>query len=235
MEIDNYIRGVTSSPEVKQLVTALALAQMEYKPIKKTGRNEYGKFDYSTLGDICVALLPSLNKHGFPMPLFQTGYMGGELVMVGKLVHKTGEWVSCVLPMRDMIDKNGNRREDNQSLEAASTYTKKQLFLQLAGGWSVGAEDLEQAEEAHSQVNAEVAKEKEPPAPAKATTAKAQDFFKRLETRMKMVRSVPGELVKCFQQAESLIASGDLTADQMAKLTRQFGALLPKKEVADAH
>jgi hypothetical protein len=226
MEIDNYIRGVTSSPETKQLVTALALAQMEYKPIKKTGRNEYGKFDYSTLGDICVALLPALNKHGFPMPLFQTGYMGTELVMVGRLVHKTGEWVSCVLPMRDMIDKNGNRREDNQSLEAASTYTKKQLFLQLAGGWSVGAEDLEQAEEAHSQVNAEVAKEKTPPAPK-------SDLYKRVESKLKTLTKLPAELAKVMGQAEGLAETGDLTADEMAKLHRQFGALLPK-EVANA-
>jgi hypothetical protein len=34
-------------------------------------------------------------------------------------------------------------------------------------------------------------------------------------------------------QAEGLAESGDLTADEMAKLRRQFGALLPK-EVANA-
>lgn len=229
MEIDNYIRGVTSSPETKQLVTALALAQMEYKPIRKTGRNEYGKFDYSTLGDICVALLPALNKHGFPMPLFQTGYMGSELVMVGRLVHKTGEWVSCVLPMRDMIDKNGHRREDNQSLEAASTYTKKQLFLQLAGGWSVGAEDLEQAEEAVSQVNAEVVKEKAPPPAPKAAKT---DLFKRVEAKCKTLVKLPAELAKVMGQAEGLAESGDLTAEEITKLRRQFGALLPKEVVS---
>jgi hypothetical protein len=229
MEIDNYIRGVTSSPETKQLVTALAKAQMEYKPIKKTGRNEYAKFDYSTLGDICVALLPALNKHGFPMPLFQTGYTaGGELVMVGRLVHNSGEWVSCLLPMRDMIDKNGNRREDNQSLEAASTYTKKQLFLQLAGGWSVGAEDLEQQEEAVSQVNAEVAKEKAP-----APKPPSNDLFKRVESKLKTLTKLPAEFVKVWGQAEGLAETGDLTADEMAKLRRQFSALIPK-EVADA-
>jgi hypothetical protein len=206
----------------------LANAQKEYKPIKKTGRNEYGKFDYATLGDICTALLPALNKHGFPMPLFQTGYTAsGELVMVGKLVHNTGEWVSCVLPMRDQIDKNGNRREDNQSLEAASTYTKKQLFLQLAGGWTAGPEDLEQAEEAVSQVNAEVAKEKTPPPAPKS------DLFKRVESKCKTLVKLPQELAKVMAQAEGLADTGDLTADEMAKLRRQFGALLPK-EVANA-
>jgi hypothetical protein len=153
--------------------------------------------------------------------------MGTELVMVGRLVHKTGEWVSCVLPMRDQIDKNGNRREDNQSLEAASTYTKKQLFLQLAGGWSVGAEDLEQAEEAHSQVNAEVAKEK---APAPAPKAAKNDLFKRVEAKCKTLIKLPVELAKVFAQAESLAETGDLTADEIAKLRRQFGALLPKEE-----
>jgi hypothetical protein len=34
-------------------------------------------------------------------------------------------------------------------------------------------------------------------------------------------------------QAEGLADTGDLTADEMAKLRRQFGALLPK-EVANA-
>ena len=230
MELDNYIKGVTSSPSTQKLDADLIKAQLEFKPIKKSGRNEYAGFDYSTLADICTALLPALLKHGFPMPRFQTGFMGGELVMVGKLTHTSGEWISCVLPMRDQIDKNGNRREDNQSMESASTYCRKQLFLQLAGGWSVGAEDMEQAEEAVSQVNAEVAKEKEPPAPVKA-----QDFYRRLETKMRMVKSVPAELEKCFVQAESLAQTGDMTADQLAKLTRQFGALRPKqKEVANA-
>jgi hypothetical protein len=130
--------------------------------------------------------------------------------------------------MRDMIDKNGNRREDNQSLEAASTYTKKQLFLQLAGGWSVGAEDLEQQEEAVSQVNAEVAKEKTP-----APKPPSNDLFKRVESKLKTLTKLPAEFVKVWGQAEGLAETGDLTADEMAKLRRQFNALIPK-EVADA-
>ena len=225
MELDNYIRGVTSSSETKQLVAALALAQSEYKPIKKSGRNAYAGFDYSTLGDICVALLPALTKHGFPMPLFQTGYMGTELVMVGKLCHSSGEWVSCVLPMRDMFDKQGNRREDNQSLEAASTYTKKQLFLQLAGGWSAGAEDMEQAEEHVSQQHAEVA--------AKVDTPKQQDLYKRAVAKAKTLVKLPAELAKVMAHAETLAESGDLTADEITKLRRQFGPLLPKQEPAE--
>jgi hypothetical protein len=226
MEIDNYIRGVTSSPETKQLTAALVKAQLDYKPIKKSGRNEFAKFDYSTLADICNALLPGLLKNGIPMPTFATGYMGQELVMVGKLMHISGEWMSCVLPMRDMIDKNGNRREDNQSMEAASTYCRKQLFLQLAGGWAGGAEDLEQQEEHSSQQNAEVAKEKTPP-------AKTSDLFKKVEAKLKTLVKLPAELAKVMGQAEGLAETGDLTADEMAKIRRQFGQLLPKG-VADA-
>jgi hypothetical protein len=230
MELDNYIRGVTSSPEIKQLQAARCKAQAKYKPIQKTGENKFGGFKYSTLGDICNAILPALCENGFGMPLFQTGTLGnGEWVMVGRLVHISGEWVSCMVPMRDMIDRNGNRREDNQSFEAASTYAKKQLMLQLCGGWTIGEEDAEQAEEMVSQTNAEVAKAKAP-APAKAE----QGYYERLSSKLKAVRSMPAEVEKLFSQAESLAESGDLTTDEMARLTKTFGALRPKKEVANA-
>lgn len=229
MELDNYVRGVTSSADIAKLIEARAMAQAEFKPIKKTGHNKFAGFDYSTYGDICEAILPALCKHGFGTPLFQTGVLAtGEWVMVGRLAHKTGQWVSCMVPMRDAIDKNGNRREDNQSFESASTYAKKQLILQLAGGWSAGEEEAEQAEEMVSQVNAEAAKAKAPPKP------QGPSYYERLKSKMATVVKMPAEIEKLFGNAESLLESGDLSQEEMTRLTKQFGSIRPKKEVAHA-
>jgi hypothetical protein len=228
MELDNYIRGVTSSPEIKQLVEARLKAQAKFKPAKKSGRNEFNRFDYSTYADLVDATLPALVENGFGLPSFQTGlHASGEWVMVGKLMHKSGEWISCMSPLRDQIEKTGAVRMDNHSFESAITYAQKNLMRCLLGIWSVGAEEAEQQTEMESQVNQESAPKVEP-------KAKPGELFNKIVGRMKTVRTLPAELEKCFRDAESLAESGDLTADEMSRLTRQFGALRPK-EVASAN
>jgi hypothetical protein len=231
MELDNYIRGVTSSPEVKQLLAARCKAQAKFKPADKTGHNQYGRFDYATYTDLVNATLTPLIENGLGLPVCQIGKDAtGEWVMVGKIMHTTGEWMSTMCPLRDQIDKNGARREDCQSFEAAVTYGQKTVYRVLLGVWfKEGDEGMEQAEEMVSQVNAEVAKAKAP-APAKAE----QGYYERLSSKLKAVRSMPAEVEKLFSQAESLAESGDLTTDEMARLTKTFGALRPKKEVANA-
>jgi hypothetical protein len=228
MELDNYIRGICSSPEVKQFIAARAKATLEYKTIKETGTNKVMNFKYATYRDIYEGVVPALCKHGFGPPVYQTGRdKDGEWVMVGKLIHESGEWMSTMVPMREMIDKNGHPRQDNQSFESAGTYGKKQCILELTGACIAGSEEMEQQEERLSQQHAEIAKEKSPPPAPKAAKT---DLFKRVENKCKTLIKLPAELAKVFAQAESLAESGDLTADEITKLRRQFGQLLPKEE-----
>jgi hypothetical protein len=90
---------------------------------------------------------------------------------------------------------------------------------------------MEQQEERLSQQHAEIAKEKSPPPAPKAAKT---DLFKRVENKCKTLVKLPVELAKVFAQAEGLAESGDLTADEITKLRRQFGQLLPKEEVVSA-
>lgn len=232
MKLDHSLAGASSSPEVKQLTEALVKAQKKYKPIKKSAQNTRGGYWYSTLSDIVDATLPALLDNGIPMPQFQTCFLDGYgLVMVGTLRHTSGEWVSAVAPMFLLQDSNGNVREDGQSMEVAAAYCKKVLYLQLAGGWAAGDEaDADAAvtqAEARREANAVLAQE--------AAERKSQpNAFQRIEARCKAVRSMPDELAKTIAAAEAAVEAGDITPDQLSRLKRQFAALLPKKEVANA-
>lgn len=234
MKLDHSFTGASSSPEVKHLTAALVEAQKSYTPIKKSERNERGGYWYSTLKDIVDATLPSLLDNGLAMPQFQPAFLEGQgLVMVGTLRHTSGEWVSAVVPMFLLTDSRGAIREDGQSLEVASAYARKVLYLSLCGGWSAGTEADEDAEvsqaKARQEANATLAQvASEPKQPAKP------DTFKRIEARCKAVRSMPAELAKSVEDAERAADAGEITQDQLARLKRQFAALLPKKEVANA-
>jgi ERF superfamily len=216
MVIEHGLFGVSSSPETKQLVAALCLAQAQYKAIPKTGNNAFKGYRYSTYRDICETLLPALLKCGFPMPTFQVGMVASVgNCMLGTLRHSSGEWISSVMPLRDQIDKAGERVEDNQSLEAANTYAKKMLFLGLAGGWSMGDEPHEEGDK----------KEEKPPAidavAKRLMEVKARggaSLFERAKTKLEAVIKVDSEVLKVMAGAQSLKVSGEMTAAEFAAL-----------------
>jgi len=229
--VEHGLFGVSSSPETKQLVAALCKAQAEYKAIPKTGNNAFKGYRYSTFRDICETLLPALLKHGFPMPTFQVG-MVKEVgnCMLGTLRHSSGEWVSSIMPLRDQLDKAGERVEDNQSLEAANTYAKKMLFLGLAGGWSMGDEPHEEGDKKDEKSPAITAVEK------RLTEVKAgATLFERAKAKLETIIKIDSEVLKLMTQAMSLKISGEMTAAEFAELEKMapnWRVKAKQKEVA---
>lgn len=226
MNLDHSIVGVTESPETKALMAALVQAQKEFKPVKKSAENKFAGFRYPTYGDMAAATYPALNKHGLVMQ-FQEGCIGGREVLVGRLRHKDGEWIASMVPIHYPTKKGGEVQEDGQGLEVGNAYARKTLLMQLTGAWLEGDEPEVSQDQVKKEVESVVAEAGAQPSPSSA------DYFNKINARMKAVRSIPAELEKCFEQAESLAESGDLTADQLARLTRQFGALR-KKEASHA-
>jgi hypothetical protein len=104
--------------------------------------------------------------------------------------------------------------------------------MEITGAWLEGDEPEVQQDQ-NRKAAAELIEDTAPKPEPKAK-AKPGEFFNKIVGRMKTVRTLPAELEKCFRDAESLAESGDLTADEMARLTRQFGALRPR-EVANAN
>lgn len=86
-----------SSDGTHELYGALAAAQGEIGSIPKRHKSHYGM--YADLSDIRDYTHRQLAKHG--LSLTQTLQLAGvELVLVTTLGHKSGQWVSSVVPIR---------------------------------------------------------------------------------------------------------------------------------------
>lgn len=229
MEMDHRVVGVSESPDTKQLAEALAKAQAEFKPVRKSAENKFAGFRYPTYGDMAQATYPALSKHGLAVQ-FQQGFWGGREVLIGRLRHKTGEWVSSAAPLHYPTRKGGEAQIDGQGLEVANAYAKKALIMQLTGAWLEGDEPEVAQDQVAKEVR-EIGEAGSKPAAPKPTGE--GNYFKTLEARMKAVRQMPEKLEQYFRDAEKLAEEGDLTADHLARLNRQFGALRPRKEVAN--
>jgi hypothetical protein len=226
MHMDNAIVGVCESAETKELVAALAKAQAEYKPVRKSATNNFAGFRYPTFGDMAAATYPALNKHGLVMQ-FQEGVRGGREVLVGRLRHSTGQWIASTCPIHYPVKKGGEVQEDGQGLEIGTAYARKTLLMELTGAWLEGDEP-EVAGDHATKASAEIVEK------VAAKAAAPVDEFKKIENRMKVVRTIPQELAAAFAEAERLTLAGSLSEEQLVSLQKKFGALLPKKEVANA-
>lgn len=145
MIVDHGLPGLTTSPDTTKLVTALVKAQSKFPAIDKGGNNTFGKYKYMRYSDICEALREPLNEAGFILPQVCLTRVGGEWIAVGTLRHSSGEWVTSLCPVYLGTDKEGNVRQDMQSLGSAYTYAKKYLLLGLVGAWAEDDDDAAKA------------------------------------------------------------------------------------------
>jgi hypothetical protein len=232
MNMFHNLVGVTSSPETKDLTAAKIKAQGTYKAVKKSAHNAFKGFWYPTYKDMTDAILPSLLANGIACPVYQQGYIP-ELgwVLIGTLKHVDGQFETTMVPLRDPVDnKQGRVDESMQGLEGTVTYARKIAFMELTGGWLEGDEP----EVKEDQVNDAV---RELMAPAGEQPAKVPtiESAKRLDSAMKACRSMPKEVERLFIDAENMAQAGDITAEQLARLTKVYGALRPKKQTEVSH
>jgi len=222
MQMDHGLSGVSSSPETKSFTAALRKAQATYKAIAKSGENKEEGFRYATLKDICDALLPSLLANGFTMPTFLTGFQAVHgWVMVGRLNHESGEWVSCVCPL--MLGFTPEDRPGIQTFEIQCTYAQKILFRCLAGGWLAGDEQpvaAAPAEEAAAPVEAPVEETK-------------SDLIKRAEAKLEKEKDNVEQVTLILHHLDILVEQGAVTAADCKRLRKKYGKAI-KQEVANA-
>lgn len=111
------------------LAAALAAAQAEYKPLKRTrtvkvrmkSGGEYS-FKYAPL-DVCMdATRPALTKHGLAVTqAFETE----PLRIVTRLLHESGQYMESVLPLREQATP--------QDLGGEMTYMRRYSYVALVG------------------------------------------------------------------------------------------------------
>lgn len=134
MNLHNEIVGPSSSPETDQITAALAAAQAEYKHVELDSQNPHFRSKFSSYATCCNSLRGPLTKHGLSLPDFRPGLFNGQWVLVGTLRHKSGQWLSGMVPLV-------NPKGDMQGLGSAMTYGKRMLLMALAGGFSGEPDD----------------------------------------------------------------------------------------------
>jgi hypothetical protein len=197
---------------------------MAYKPIKKS--EEYRISDaksywYSTWKDICEALMPPLLANGIAF-IARKSLTANGWIMVGTLVHESGEWITSTAPIRDSLDGHG-LRQDPQSFEIGVTYAKKTVFKTLAGGWEEGDEaeghDAAVVSEQVQQIDAEEA----------ALNAKRD----KVEAALKLVANNPAKLKSYRKKMGQLVVIGELRPEDAEALANAY-PVPNEEEVASA-
>lgn len=195
MVMDHAIIGVSSSPDLDLYTEAKIKAQTGYKAIKKSATHPIDGFKFSTFKDICDALLKPLLDNGFPMPSFSPGYGPKGLVLVGRMLHKSGQWECCTLPLLAASDEPGMQR-----LAADITEGKKILFKILAGGWEEGDEP---------EVVAQPEEIKEEP---------VNEIVLRAEKKLEEKKDSPKDVAKILKHLDILVEQGEVSPGQAKRL-----------------
>lgn len=113
------------SDSVKELATALALAQAEMLNPTFDSVNPHFKNRFASLASVRSAVIPVLNKHGLSIAQFPvcTELHAG---VVNVLLHTSGQLIeeSCILPLT---------KNDAQGAGSAITYARRYSLQSIAG------------------------------------------------------------------------------------------------------
>ena len=116
-----------TSEQINELAAALAQAQDEFNPVKKSGINPHLKSRYATLDDVLNAVSQALARNG--LALVQMLDEGDLLTTT--LMHASGQWIAsaCAVPSMD-----GNRGVNQlQAFGGALTYMRRYALTALLG------------------------------------------------------------------------------------------------------
>lgn len=127
--------GPGSSQEVGLLSAALGAAQMEFKVAGFDSQNPHFRSQYASYQACCLAVRDALVKHGLALPDYRTGVLpNGDLVMVGTLRHKSGQFITGMAPLY-------LAKKDMQQFGSACTYAKRTLLMALTGAFAGEPDD----------------------------------------------------------------------------------------------
>jgi hypothetical protein len=120
---------MNTSETIAELTAALAQAQGEFRPVKKSGKNTFLKSDYATLDDVIAAVRTPLSNHelSFIQPLTGNGE-GFTLETV--LLHSSGEWLSCA---SNIPAWSGKGITELQAFGGALTYMRRYMLTAMLG------------------------------------------------------------------------------------------------------
>lgn len=99
------------SPEIKDLVAALAKAQGAYPSIGADRENPYFKSNYADLDMILKSIRPMLSQNGLSVTQDTRFSDDGQTVLHTRLYHSTGQWIETrarILPIKNTPQEYGS-------------------------------------------------------------------------------------------------------------------------------
>lgn len=127
---------VRRSADVKELITALIKAQLEFDPVIKDSENEaysrgQKKSKYATLASVIDATRPALNRNGLTIVQHvQSHNSSKETIITTTLFHVSDQFLESDFTMPS-VGQNG--RFDPQTVASATTYGRRYAWLAITG------------------------------------------------------------------------------------------------------
>lgn len=113
------------SETISKLAEALALAQDEITGAAKSSVNPHFNAKYASLAEVWDAWQKVGPKNGLAVAQVMA-VESGEIVLVTRLYHKTGEWIESRFPLRPT-------KPDMQGLGSATTYARRYCLAAMVG------------------------------------------------------------------------------------------------------
>lgn len=132
------------SEQIDQLATALAKAQGEFTPAIKDATNPFFKSKYANLCSVNKACQEPLSKNGLSISQPTIRDELGQWVVVTKLMHSSGQWISCHTPII-------TAKPDIQSFGSSVTYARRYGLSTLVGVVTDEDDDGEAAMDRNAQ------------------------------------------------------------------------------------
>lgn len=118
-----------TSESINELADALSKAQAKIEGAKKDALNPHFKSKYADLASVWEAIREPLAANGLSIAQ-GTEFFGDadnlHLVLCTRLLHKSGQWIESVIPVRPVKD-------DPQGMGSALTYARRYALSAMAG------------------------------------------------------------------------------------------------------
>ncbi len=210
-----------TSETIDLIITALAKAQAEFEPVKKSKINPAFKSKYAELADIFDACKPALTKHDLAI-VQSPSFAEGRIIVTTRLFHKSGQWLETCLSLRPAGD-------DAQKIGSAITYARRYSLSSLLG-IAADEDDDGNAASASTTGGNNFPRRNQNQAP-KPNTPSVEELFGKMTLAFWNTYQIPKDLILAYLKRDHDI---EVTSADIVKMREVFSNLesgnLPKED-----
>jgi len=117
---------MNKSESIKELASALSLAQCEIENASKNAANPHFRSKFADLAEVLNTVRPVFTKHGLSVTQMPGMDAEGNVTVETMMLHKSGEWIASVITV-----PVGKR--DAQGVGSAVTYARRYSLAAVCG------------------------------------------------------------------------------------------------------